>query len=300
MFNVGAGEAVLIVFPNGRVWVVDCGSGNHIMGDNRILGKGIAAYLAANGLVLEAMVATHPHTDHGAGFPWLLDQKPALASDVMFIRAGEDWDRGLKWMTNLETQLAAINVEPIVVVDSHRVVEIQDDITAHFFAGHGADEYTSVWLHLRYKDAALLFTGDVECSYEKDLLRMFSDYDLTSDVLKITHHGSSSGTSAALVARVRQGMSLASSTDNFRHRLEADTLKRIGGLGNPRRVFETVIDGDITVRTDGGTFGNGVLYEVEFLAPGLFEVDIGAKRVTLAELNPQRDTANEPDCIQND
>ena len=65
MFNVGAGEAVLVVFPSGRVWIVDCGSGNHTMGDNRRLGKGITSYMAAEGLTLKAMIATHPHIDHG-------------------------------------------------------------------------------------------------------------------------------------------------------------------------------------------------------------------------------------------
>lgn len=296
MFNVGAGEAVLVVFPNGRVWIVDCGSGNHTMGDNRILGRGIASYMAGNGLALEAMIATHPHIDHGGAFRWLLDQTPALAPDVLFVRADEDWDIGRKWMTDLEARLAAINVEPIVLVDSHRVVELDDDVTAHLFAGHGADDYTSVWLHLRYKDTALLFTGDVECDYEQLLLRLFSEHDFTSDVLKITHHGSSTGTSAALVGRVRQGISFASSTDDHHHRLEADTLQRVGGLGQPRRVFETVIDGDITLRTDGDTFGEGVLYEVEFDSPGAFAVEIGATTVPLAQLNAQRTATNDPDC----
>ncbi len=297
MFNVGAGEAMLVVFPSGRVWIVDCGSGNHTMGDNRILGRGIAGYMAAEGLTLEAMIATHPHIDHGGAYRWLLDENPALAPDVLFVRADEDWDIGRVWMTDLDTRLARIDVEPIVLVDSHRVVEVDDDVTAHLFAAHGADDYTSVWLHLRYKDTALLFTGDVECDYEKLLLRLFSDYDFTSDVLKITHHGSSTGTSAALVRRVRQGISLASTTAGHRHRLEADTLQRVGGLGRPRRVFETVIDGDITLRTDGETFGNGVLYDLEFDPPGIFAVEIGATNgVSLTQLNAQRTATNDPDC----
>ncbi len=300
MFNVGAGEAVLVVLPDGRVWIVDCGSGNHPKGDNRKLGKGVANYMAAEGLTLGAMIATHPHIDHCGAYRWLLDEHPALAPDVLFIRADENWDVDRVWITDLDTRLAKIGAEPIVLVDSHRVVEIDDDTTAHLFAAHGADAYTSVWLHLRYKDTALLFTGDVHCDHEKLLLRLFSDYDLTSDVLKITHHGSSSGTSAALVRRVRQGISLASTTAVHHHRLEADTLERVGGLGRPRRVFETVIDGDITLRTDGETFGDGVLYQAEFNSPGIFADEIGATTVPLAQLNKERNqerpAIDDPDC----
>lgn len=288
MFNVGAGEAALVVFPDGRVWMVDCGSGNHPKGDNKKLGRGIARYMAARGLTLAAMIATHPHIDHGGAFWWLLEEKPAVVKDLLFVRADEDWDIGRVWMTDLDIRLTQMGIEPILLVDSHRVVEIDDDVTAHLFAGHGASDYTSVWLHLRYKQTALLFTGDVKCGYEKLLLRLFPEYDFTSDVLKITHHGSSSGTSTALVGRVRQGISLASTTADHHHRLEADTLERVGGLGRPRRVFETVIDGDITLRTDGDSFGSGVLYEAEFTRPGLFEAEIGATTVSLAVLNKQR------------
>lgn len=296
MFNVGSGEAVLVVFPNDRVWIVDCGSSNHIMGDNRILGQGLAGYLANEGLALEAMIVTHPHIDHGGGFRWLLDENPTLAPEVIFVRAAEDWS-GKVWMSDLATRLANINVEPIILTDSHRVVELDDvSATAHLFAAHGDDEYTSLWLHLRYWDTALMFTGDVHCPYEKDLLRLFNHYDFTSDVLKVTHHGSSTGTSTAFVSRVRHGMTIASSNDHGGHRLEADTLRRLGGLGQPRRVFETVVDGDITLRTDGHTFGDGVLYEVEFDSPGMFAAEIGATTVPLSQLNPQRTSGNDPAC----
>jgi hypothetical protein len=89
---------------------------------------------------------------------------------------------------------------------------------------------------------------------------------------------------------------MVSATDDHHHRLEADILGRVGGLGQPHRVFETVVDGDIALRTDGGTFGDGVLYEVEFDAPGRFAVEIGATTVPLAPLNSQRTAISDPDC----
>ena len=153
---------------------------------------------------------------------------------------------------------------------------------------------------MRYKHTSLLFTGDVDCDYEKLLLRLFSDYSFASDVLKITHHGSSSGTSRELVRRVQPGISVASTTADHHHRLEADTLERVGGLGRPRRVLETVVDADIMLRTDGAMFGDGVLYITEFQSPGVFEIGIGATTVPLAQLsqerNDERPASDDPKC----
>src|SRR5438876_10726220 len=80
------------------------------------------------------------------------------------------------------------------------------------------------------------------------------------------------------------------------HRLEKDTLARLGGLGNPRRVFETSVDGDIILRTDGQPIGSGILYQVEFESPGRFAGNLGVTMQSLTEANKQRQVANEPAC----
>ena len=63
MFNVKDGEAILLVFPGKRAWLIDGGSGN---GDahNQKLGGLLATYLQAAGLTLEVLVPSHAHKDH--------------------------------------------------------------------------------------------------------------------------------------------------------------------------------------------------------------------------------------------
>ena len=53
------------------------------------------------------------------------------------------------------------------------------------------------------------------------------------------HHGSSSGTAQSVADTILQGIAIAFTAPYGGHRLEQDTLDRIGGLGQPRRVFET-------------------------------------------------------------
>lgn len=299
MFNVGEGEAIAVAFPNGRAWVVDCGSGNgYLLGSlNQKLGTGVAAYLNERGLKLEALVPSHPHIDHAGGYRWMLQAGPLLAPKVWLFRGAEAWDPARAWIRDLNQELSGLSsFEEVVLEDSQRVIRIDEGITAHLFAGSGDEAYTSVWLHIRYHDARLLFTGDVHCDYEKLLLGLFPDYDFGSDLLKVTHHGSSSGTSRDLVRRVDQGMAIASTSEDDGHRLEQDVLDRLGGLGQPRRVFETLVDGDIVLRTDGLSYGDGILYEVEFESPGRFAADLGASVLPLSVANQSRTSINGADC----
>ena len=302
MFNVRNGEAIVITFPNRRAWVLDCGSGNHAQSRNELLGIGIATYLAENNLELEGLVPSHPHIDHAGGYRWMLNANPPLAPKVWVIRASEKWEAATGWKPDLETAATAAlgsAMEELTIRDAHRVIEVTDGTTLRFFAHHGDGVYTSVLTQIRFRDARLLFTGDVLCGYENDLLAMFDDYDFRSHVLKITHHGASSGTGITFVNRVTPGLSIASTRNHEDHRLEQDVIDRLGGVGeNPRRIYETAIHGDIILRTDGDRYGTGILCELLFNSPGRFSTpDFGAQVVN-DEDDIERGQTNHTDCNQ--
>ena len=173
MFNVGKGEAVLITFPPRRAWLIDGGATN---GDpkNRILGEKLLAYLKSNDLKLEGLVASHPHKDHVGAVFYLLQKKPKLASKLLYFYT---WDYPpskpkREWLTNLESQLIQLGkkVEMVDMRDKHREVLISNRAQIHLFAGSGEGAYTSIFMHVHFKDAAFFFSGDAECGYEKDLL----------------------------------------------------------------------------------------------------------------------------------
>ena len=175
-------------------------------------------------------------------------------------------------------------------------MSISADAEAHLFAGSRDGYYTSLFVHLRYRQARLLFTGDAHCGYEVKLLGAFGPPDFRADVLKVTHHGSSSGTATRAMNEIRPGIAIASSGDDSGHRLERDTLDRLGGRPGPRRVFESVVDGDIILRTDGAPYRRDILYQAEFESPGRFAEDLGAATLPLAEVDAARTTGNYPDC----
>ncbi len=301
MFNVGDGEAILIAFPNRRAWLVDGGSGSGTK-NNQKLGQQLAAYLHQRNLVLEALVPTHPHKDHVGAVAALLHAGPQLADPLTIYRSVDaTWGLDTGWIGDFKQEVAKLPSQAnwVTLQNAHREVSVADGVKAHLFAGSGDGAYTSIFLHLRFRQARLLFTGDSHCGYERDLLERFGEEDFRADVLKVTHHGSSSGTSLKVVNAIKPAIAIASTADDGGHRLEADTLQRIRQNAAKRRVYETVIDGDIILRTDGEAYGVGVLYQVELAAPGLFEAALGATTQPRATVDAQRSSSpNYPECAE--
>jgi len=65
--DVGQGDAILVISPNGSVMLVD--------GGPRTAGEKIVSYLKAAGITsIDKLVATHPHEDHIGGLLSVLDE----------------------------------------------------------------------------------------------------------------------------------------------------------------------------------------------------------------------------------
>lgn len=158
------------------------------------------------------------------------------------------------------------------------------------FAGDPRDEgLTSIFLLVRFNAARLLFTGDVEdCEYEEELRTQFGDAAFKADVLKLTHHGNSNGTSEKLLCAVKPGIAIASTAGASSHRLEGDVLDRLQAGDAAPEIYETHVHGDIILQTDGTRNGGGVLYHVERLAPGQFEHALGATTGTVRNTDRER------------
>jgi competence protein ComEC len=217
MFYVGHGEAILIRFPDGRSWFVEAASGGGTgWTTNNALGAGLSQYLQAQQLTLDALVMCHAHKDHAAAVPALLQTPGYLftAPLPLYRPLSSSWQSATGWRAvfwDAIQQDGDVVDEPIT--QELRVVPVANNVDAFFFADPGADVYKSLFLQLRFHGARLLFTGDAKCRYENNLLTRFGPAVFRSDVLKITHHGSSSGTSANMVAVVRHGIAIASTGD---------------------------------------------------------------------------------------
>ena len=296
MFNVGHGEAILVSFPGARAWLIDGGNTNNRTPNER-LGQLLVRYLEDRNLTLEACVASHPHVDHAGALETILTSgSTALAPTVTVYRGVDSWTIDRKWLDRYHRVMTDLGpaVHEVTLHNAHREVTIADEVVAHLFAGSGDGPYTSLFMQLRYHSARLLFTGDAHCAYEVELLEAFGYLDFRADMLKITHHGSSSGTARRAVDAAKPAFAIASTGDDAGHRLEADTLERVLGSRQKRRAFETLVHGDIIVRTDGEPYRRGVLYQLEFNNPGQFAEEMHAE--VMGENQILRGRSDDEDC----
>ena len=106
----------------------------------------------------------------------------------------------------------------------------------------------SIVLRISYGTIDFLMTGDLEAEGEDALIH--SGYPIDAEILKIGHHGSSSSTSPAIIARVRPELGvITAGVDNPYGHPHRETL---GLLKESRvRVYRTDRDGTVVIRTDG-------------------------------------------------
>lgn len=104
----------------------------------------------------------------------------------------------------------------------------------------------SVLAKLVYGGKSFLFTGDTELKEERQLLK--EKFNLTSDVLKVAHHGSKYSTSTEFIEAVKPLFSVISSgKDNRYGHPHAELLGRLLGVA----VLRTDLLGDIKIISDG-------------------------------------------------
>jgi beta-lactamase superfamily II metal-dependent hydrolase len=140
-----------------------------------------------------------------------------------------------------------------------------------------AKNYWSVFTVLVFNEAVFLFTGDADKGYEASFVSRLQQLVKTVHVLKVTHHGSSDGTSPNLVQAFPPAIAFASTAEHDTHQLEDDVRKRLGDAA-----IYTTYDGaarkvqteqDIIIRTDGQQRTvegvQGIMFEVWRRKPAL-------------------------------
>ncbi|RNC84012.1 MAG: DNA internalization-related competence protein ComEC/Rec2 [Balneola sp.] len=185
VFDVGQGDASLIETPNGKTVLIDTGVWNpgYNSGESVIL-----PHLKAKGIdKLDAVILSHPHSDHIGGIVSLLN---TVEVEVIY-NSGYEYDSGLyrRYIENASKE--KVKVEQ---VKSGEYLEIDPSVLFLVLGpepisfGGDPNEH-SVVVNLIHGSTEFLFTGDAGKEQEERLIKNYGEF-LDIDFLKVGHHGS--------------------------------------------------------------------------------------------------------------
>ena len=237
--DVGQGDSILIEHDK-KSMLIDAGESNQ--------GEVVSDYLKDQGIsTLDYVVATHPHSDHIGGMKDVLNNFKVES----FIDSGyPHTTQTYEGMLNLIDQKSI----PFQVAQAGQKIDLDPavDIQVLNPTSTYSDELNenSVVLKVTYDSTSFLLMGDAGLETEERIMK--AGYDVDSDILKVGHHASRSGSGASFISAVSPEISVieVGAGNDYGHP-HAEILER---LQKASKVYRTDIDGTITVSTDGSTY----------------------------------------------
>ena len=183
--DVGQADSILIKQFD-KYMLIDAGNNED--------GNLLVNYFKSLGITsFEYVVATHAHEDHIGGIDDIINNFEVNNFYMPDV---------LTTTKTFEDMLNALenNNKVYTVLKDEEVFKLNDASFRTIHIGNNEDDLndTSIVLKMNYKDISFLFTGDATKNVEDKIL----DKDITCDVLKVGHHGSSYSNSKSFINRV--------------------------------------------------------------------------------------------------
>jgi len=235
--DVGQGDSILILLPNGQTMLID--------GGRQVESDRLLAYLQRAGVeTIDFLVATNPQAEHIGGLPAVLAQFEVRAVYMpQLVNTSQVFE---ELMTAIEQKDLTVNTARagVNIID---VPDLRVDLLAPSGDSYRETSNFSAIIKLTYKDVAFLFTGDAQRESEKRLTA-----ELKADVLKVGHHGSNTATGTAFLKKVDPQIAVISCGDKTRYGNPSDVLlRRLKKAGVT--VYRTDEKGTIGITSDGAT-----------------------------------------------
>lgn len=236
--DVGQGDSILIQVNNKNL-LIDAGPKS----DN----KKFLNYLSDLNLEkLDYIIATHPHEDHIGNMSDVIDDYKVLnfyAPKVQTTtKTFEKMVESLK-SKNLKINVLKKGIDSINLGENTKITVFSPTKDLY----EDLNNYSPV-IKIEYGKTSFLFTGDAEKDVEKEILA--SNGDISADVLKVGHHGSSTSTTQDFLNKVHPIIGVISvGQDNSYNHPNDDTLKRL--TENKITIYRTDKDGTVVLSSDG-------------------------------------------------
>ncbi len=243
--NVGQGDAQLIILPTGEHILIDAGLKS---GSNNLVN-----YLQELGVEkLDIVIATHPHADHIGGMEKVIQTftigeiyMPKVADSQ--IPTTVTYTKFLEAIQSKGLRINQAKAGTVILNSGNAVFEI---LAPNSTSYKKLNDY-SVVTKLTYGSQKFIFTGDAEKTSEDEMLK--KHYDLSCNILKLAHHGSSSSSTDSFLKAASPAIAIVScGIDNDYGHPHKEIIKKMNV--NNITVYRTDTHGTILAETDGTNY----------------------------------------------
>ncbi len=245
VLDVGQGDAIAVRTPHGRWIIVD--GGPRVRGYDAGRSVVLPFLRRQRAHSLDLVLVSHGDADHLGGIPAIISRmaprlivesgRPVGSALYLEHLAAVD-ESGADWQ--------ALRSGDTLVVDS--VVLSVEHPSREWSAGNLETNENSLVVRLAYRSFSLLLTGDAGAVAESAFVRGLS----VANVLKVGHHGASTGTTALLLDALRPQAAVISVGRNSYGHPAPKVIERLSERDIP--VFQTDRGGTVTIWTNGSYF----------------------------------------------
>jgi competence protein ComEC len=252
VIDVGQGDSLLLIAPDGKTLLVDGGGfpgGPRLAAQNFDIGEEVVSpALWARGVRhLDVVALSHAHSDHMGGLPAVLRNFHPAEMWVGNNPRVAPYEALLEEAQHLNVRVRSLRAQDTLSFGDTRVTTLAP--FKNYQPGPEPENDDSLVLHIAYGATSVLLEGDAEAPIEREML---AEPQLQSTLLKVGHHGSISSTQPEFLARVAPKCAVISC--GLRNRYghpRPEVLAELQAAGV--HTDSTDIDGAVCFRLDGKT-----------------------------------------------
>jgi comEC/rec2 family protein len=243
--DVGQGDSTLIITPDKKTVLIDAGDEQH---SSRTTG-----YIKSQGIdKLDLVIATHPDADHIGGMDKVIKNFDIGMFSMPLVSKDTKQYKEIKQ----ELKNKKLKNKPLYTGDG---LSVGKDVKLQILSPQKNKTYSdtneySIVARLSYKEVSFLFMADATMENEIAIINDFDD--ISSDVLKLGHHGSSTSTSDYFLGKVNPSIGVISCGKNNKyghpHKEVMNLLEKYNIM-----IFRTDEQGSIVLKSDGYKIYNG-------------------------------------------